>query len=931
MGKQICLGTRLRYPITITKLLKSPGDPVQRQESILEYSFKWMKEVGDHVSGSAWQEEQTTVATWDSPVEGTLKAWLLREGDPVHRDLPCLEVDEACSHEIQFHGLCAVCGKDMTEVSWASDSLDTHRATINMTHDQTGLMVSSGLATRAEHDTQRRLLRQRKLSLVVDLDQTIIHACIEPTVGEWMEDPSNPNYDAVKDVRRFQLNDDAAAPRGAVTSGCWYYVKMRPGLVDFLEAIAERYELHVYTMGTRAYALNIAKIVDPHQKLFGNRVISRDENGSILAKSLQRLFPVSTNMVVIIDDRADVWPRNRPNLIKVVPYDFFKGIGDINSSFLPKRRDLLPAPIAPAPAATSTTTTATTPTTATTAATTTTDATSSTTTPTINGNANTNSNATTPSGATAPSTTNRPSAIDDLISMSNGDDKQLQIEQTKEQERSLEHQIKDRPLLHLQEALDKESETTDSEDGEHHHHRSQVLRDDDEELFHLQQHLTEIHTEFYKLYDAKRAARRDSPPKQAPSHERHRKQSADDGVDLSMVPDVGEVLDELKSRVLQDTVIVMSGIVPLGIDVMQSEIGLQAMSFGAEIQTRVTNNVTHVVVAPSRTGTQKVRQALRIPSIKIVNQNWLTDCLSQWRHLDETPYVVHVPTSHERRRNGVAVDGRAGSQDQGNDQYQGKAETETETDANRTASGTTGEPGTLPLTEQHLFDEDDEDVEGADEDDDEDEENANDGDGDDDFAPDFSAGSPIDDLKTFDWGGIDDEMREFLGSDVDDSEDGEGEGEGDGDGDGGSSSRGTADESEGGVSDEDGSQKSGPGGTKRKAADHDGDDDDSEREGSVLAKRQRVAKDRGASKLSGVVHMPSYAGGESTSSSLPTPQVTGDEDEVAAAQKKIAGSGGNNNDAANAEDDDNDHDDDDFGADLEAELEKELEADATGG
>ncbi|CRK23984.1 hypothetical protein BN1708_018074, partial [Verticillium longisporum] len=84
-------------------------------------------------------------------------------------------------------------------------------------------------------------------------------------------------------------------------------------------------------MGTRAYALNIAKIVDPQQKLFGNRVISRDENGSITSKSLQRLFPVSTNMVVIIDDRADVWPRNRPNLIKVVPYDFFKGIGDINS------------------------------------------------------------------------------------------------------------------------------------------------------------------------------------------------------------------------------------------------------------------------------------------------------------------------------------------------------------------------------------------------------------------------------------------------------------------------------------------------------------------------------------------------------------------------------------------------------------------------
>ena len=145
------------------------------------------------------------------------------------------------------------------------------------------------------------------------------------------------NYDAVKDVKSFQLNDEG--PRG-LALGCWYYIKMRPGLKEFLSKISELYELHVYTMGTRAYALNIAKIVDSDKKLFGDRIISRDENGSMTAKSLARLFPVDTKMVVIIDDRADVWPKNRPNLIKVHPYDFFLGIGDINSSFLPKREEI---------------------------------------------------------------------------------------------------------------------------------------------------------------------------------------------------------------------------------------------------------------------------------------------------------------------------------------------------------------------------------------------------------------------------------------------------------------------------------------------------------------------------------------------------------------------------------------------------------------
>ena len=101
--------------------------------------------------------------------------------------------------------------------------------------------------------------------------------------------------------------------------------------------------MHVYTMGTRAYAIEVCKVIDPDGGLFGGRILSRDESGSEFAltgshaaciwslltricdtslgmtrKSLQRLFPCDTNMVVIIDDRADVWDGS-PNLVKVIP------------------------------------------------------------------------------------------------------------------------------------------------------------------------------------------------------------------------------------------------------------------------------------------------------------------------------------------------------------------------------------------------------------------------------------------------------------------------------------------------------------------------------------------------------------------------------------------------------------------------------------
>ena len=37
-----------------------------------------------------------------------------------------------------------------------------------------------------------RLLGEGKLSLVVDLDQTVLHATVDPSVHEWLHDPKHP-------------------------------------------------------------------------------------------------------------------------------------------------------------------------------------------------------------------------------------------------------------------------------------------------------------------------------------------------------------------------------------------------------------------------------------------------------------------------------------------------------------------------------------------------------------------------------------------------------------------------------------------------------------------------------------------------------------------------------------------------------------------
>ena len=102
----------------------------------------------------------------------------------------------------------------------------------------------------------------------------------------------------------------------------------------------KKYEMHIYTMGTRSYAVEVAKILDPDHSLFKERILSRDESGSFSIKSIKRLFPCDQSMVVVVDDRSDIWDWS-PNLIHVnacklffrmyILDNFFQGIGDINA------------------------------------------------------------------------------------------------------------------------------------------------------------------------------------------------------------------------------------------------------------------------------------------------------------------------------------------------------------------------------------------------------------------------------------------------------------------------------------------------------------------------------------------------------------------------------------------------------------------------
>lgn len=697
----------LLYPVTVVELLKAPGDHVNRSEPLFAYSYKSIVTQSDEF-GDKFDVEKTFPTRLESEKDGTVKQWKIKPGDVISGpNAPLAEIEESCSHDVQYGGMCVNCGKDVTAMDYVSSIPDSDRANTALAHIHTALRISKEEAARVDNDAKQRLLGSKRLSLVVDLDLTIIQATVDPTIGEWQRDKSNPNYEAVKDVRSFHLWDESLRRDVA------YYVKLRPGLEKFLQDISNYYELHIYTMGTRAYADNIAKIVDPERKLFGDRILSRTETPGEEVKNLHKLFPVDTRMVVIIDDRADVW-RWSNYLVRVTPYNFFVGIGDINASFLPKLQELAAKQAKVAPPLVD-------------------DSAD----PAIDKPEEAQKGETISDPAEVAAQNAQPaldekdsmSTVEQFVAMRGSNDTAAIEQKTAEQGEVMSAQMTDRPLLQKQLEKEKEAahDTTNNGDVEE---PQALLRDDDNELQRLEKILITIHQRFYEQYrnnqilasggrvatpaersindsDSRdrQSTRRERPisvseertggtssaaldsahvtsssipalytpdsqstrhatPPSAmldsintsskstlnmPNSSSNRNMSKPNSIDaLLHVPDVKEIIEPLRSEALKDAFIVFSGVIPQGEIASQHQLGRMATRLGATLQNEITRDTTHLVAR--RDGpTSKMRQAARHPQIDIVSSDWLVDSSVQWwTYVDEFPYSIDVDPGKEK-------------------------------------------------------------------------------------------------------------------------------------------------------------------------------------------------------------------------------------------------------------------------------------------
>ena len=113
--------------------------------------------------------------------------------------------------------------------------------------------------------------------------------------------------------------------------GVW--IKLRPGVRDFLRHAHEVFELCLYTRGTRGYMDGVMDLLDPRGYYFGDRLVYSDGSDGTEGREKERervrgLMEGREALSVILDDvSSSSWLRDERNLISVERYPYFSPPG----------------------------------------------------------------------------------------------------------------------------------------------------------------------------------------------------------------------------------------------------------------------------------------------------------------------------------------------------------------------------------------------------------------------------------------------------------------------------------------------------------------------------------------------------------------------------------------------------------------------------
>ncbi|XP_076622872.1 RNA polymerase II subunit A C-terminal domain phosphatase Fcp1 isoform X1 [Colletes latitarsis] len=516
---------------------------------------------------------------------GRVSKLLAKEGDIIQPGQLIMTL-EGCRHPTVMKDLCAECGVDLRVegIGKESESTKISQASVPMVHSVPELKVCPELAEKIGKEDEKRLLNDRKLALLVDLDQTIVHTT---------NDNIPPN---MKDVYHYQLYGPNSP---------WYHTRLRPNTRHFLSEMSRLYELHICTFGARNYAHTVAALLDKDGILFSHRILSRDECFDPASKTanLKALFPCGDDLVCIIDDREDVW-QGCGNLVQVKPYHFFRHTGDIHAPPGLEKNDIAQSDGSILSEVQNMNELC-----------------------TDNNECETNKNGASELLSEGVLTDNSlekviPETIEDK---SLGKSEEKNDKNTKDdtmnnttQNPNSSNENNSNKILEEKESIPSAKPTQDIKKEDTKFNENNVLdEDDDDYLLYLEDILRRIHTEFY-----------------ANTEQETRRKSLRD------------VIPRVRARVLKGVYLTFSGLIPTHQKLHQSRAYKVARAFGAEVSQDLSDKTTHLVAI--RPGTAKANTAKKNENIKIVNPDWLWTCAERWEHVDERLFPLTIKARASR-------------------------------------------------------------------------------------------------------------------------------------------------------------------------------------------------------------------------------------------------------------------------------------------
>ncbi|KAG4929783.1 hypothetical protein AAZX31_17G072600 [Glycine max] len=213
------------------------------------------------------------------------------------------EVDVCCTHPGSFGNMCIRCGQKLDGESGV---------TFGYIHK--GLRLHDEEISRLRNTDMKSLLGRKKLYLVLDLDHTLLNST---------------HLAQLTSEELHLLNQTDSLTMIDVSKGSLFKLehmnmmtKLRPFVRPFLKEASEMFEMYIYTMGDRPYALEMAKLLDPQGEYFNAKVISRDDGTQKHQKGLDVVLG-QESAVIILDDTEHAWMKHKDNLILMERYHFF--------------------------------------------------------------------------------------------------------------------------------------------------------------------------------------------------------------------------------------------------------------------------------------------------------------------------------------------------------------------------------------------------------------------------------------------------------------------------------------------------------------------------------------------------------------------------------------------------------------------------------